>query len=159
MVQREQLGNVILNNWKIRKQINLSYWFFTQPYGFVEGSLTLVFCQDWQYCQYSVIFGSIFYHQDQGLKLCTEIKKMIDKMRVEIRKKENTLKVIVCVCARASIFKWALKVPFLQDIYLTVCNCVCIYISAYIYIYVHTCVWLYTPVSGLAEETNLHDPA
>lgn len=158
MVQREQLGNVILNNWKIRKQINLSYWFFTQPYGFVEGSLTLVFCQDWQYCQYSVIFGSIFYHQDQGLKLCTKIKILIDKMRVEIRKKENTLK-SNCVCARASIFNCALKVPFLQDIYLYICNCVRIYISAYIYIYVHMCVCLYTPVSGLAEETNLHDPA
>lgn len=103
MVWREQLGNVTLITEKSESRSISRIDFFTQPYGFVEGSLTLVFCQDWQYCQYSVISGSMFYRQDQGLKFYTEVKLLIDKMRVEIWKKENALK-SNCVCVCKSIY-------------------------------------------------------
>lgn len=55
------------------------------------------------------------------------------------------------MCARASIFKYALKVPFLQD-----------YEYAYVFLCVHvrTYIRVFVLISGLAEEeTNLHDPA
>lgn len=178
MVWREQLGNVTRNNWKIRKRVNLSDWFFTQPYGFVEGSQTLIFCRDWQYCQYSVISGSVFYHvnhQDQSSKFYTKIKLLIDKVMVEIWKKVTTLKSNFVCLQELLFFNVPWKFLFCWIIYVYIHNCGCTYKQAYIYthmytyvhmyictyihIYIYTCMCVVVHTTGLAEEeTNLHSP-
>lgn len=152
MVWREQLGNVTGNNWKIRKRVNLSDWFFTQTYSFVEGSLSVIFCWDWQYCQYSVISGSVFYHvyhQEQSFKFYTKIKLLVDKVMVEIWKKVNTLKNnFVCVQElRFLNVPW--KFLFCWAIYLYICNCGCTYKHAlYIYNNKYTYTYVCTHMRG-----------
>lgn len=134
MVCREQLGNVTLTTEKSESRSISHIDFFTQPYGFVEGSLTLVFCRGWQYCQYPVISGSMFHRRDQRLKFYTKIKLLLDKMGVEIQKKENTLN-STCVYVQEHLF---LNVPwkffFCRIIYLSMCNRACTCRRIYIYI-------------------------